>query len=389
MSRYNFDQGLNLRKTRASRYAGLPEDTILMTIADMTFPLMPEVAEAVAAHLTDPGYIFMEDEDYATVIDWCRRRFGYTIPREHLLATPGVLYTTRCAMYALTKPGDRVIIQPPLHTPSIASASMQGRIPLRNEFRRTPDGGYTFDLENLEACFQSGGRVLMMCAPNNPTGRVWTKPELEAVAELVQRYDAYVVTDEIHRDIVWPGHTHVSIGNLPGMENRTVTAFSTSKTFNMGGFHIGSAVIPNPDLRKAVEQELYVFGHACGRPSTPCIAAQTAAYRYGEPWLEEMLAYVDGNMNLAMEMLADTPIHASHPEGSFLMWADITELGFDNVKLEEWCRELHLYFDPGHYYDTKDYQTYRGPEHHIRLNMAMPRQDVETALERIRKYFRG
>jgi len=387
MNRYDFDAPFDRRTTKALKYAGLPEGAISMTVADMDFPLMPEVIRAVSENLTDSGYIGMTDEDYQAVIDWCKVRFGYTIPREHLLATPGVLYTTRCAMYALTNPGDKVIVQPPLHTPSIASAALLGRIPVRNEMRRTADGNYTFDLDNLESCFKTGAKVLMMCAPNNPTGRVWTREELEGVAALVQKYDAYVVSDEIHRDIVWAGHEHLSIGNISGMAERTVTAFSTSKTFNMGGFHIGSAVIPNKKLYTAVKNQLYAYGHACGRPATPCIVAQTAAYRYGEQWLAEMLAYVEGNFRLALEMLDGLPIHAAHPDGTFLLWVDISELGFDNEALDAWSKRLNLYFDPGHYYDTADYQSYKGSEHHIRLNMAMPHRDVEEAMSRIRKYF--
>lgn len=387
MIQYDFDTIMNRKATKALKYEGLPDGAISMSVADMDFPLMPEVSKAVQDHLTDSGYIGMTSEDYQAVIDWCKSQFGRSLPKENLLATPGVLYTTRCAMYALTAPGDHVIVQPPLHTPSIASAALLGRIPLQNRLVRNSNGQYSFDLDQLEVYFKQGAKVLMMCAPNNPTGRVWTEEELSEIAGLVQKYDAYVISDEIHRDIVWNGHKHVSIAWLPGMENRTIAAFSTSKTFNMGGFHIGSAEIASPIIREKVKNQLYAFGHACGRPATPCIVAQTAAYRFGRPWHQQMLSYVQENIRLALEMIEDLPIHAVHPEGTFLLWLDISELHFDDFALKRWSEQTNVWFDPGHYYDTADYLNYHGPEDFIRLNLAMPRCQIEEAFLRIRRSF--
>lgn len=385
--RYDFDEILDRRATHALKWTSVPDGTIPMTIADMDFRMLSEVTDAIrtAADRGDFGYVGMMDEDYAAVIDWCAARHDEIIPREHLISTPGVLYTMHAAMYALTRPGDRVIVQPPLHTPSIVSAGLLGRVPVRNELILRPDGTYTFDPEGLDACFASGARVLMMCSPNNPTGRVWTRKELESVTEIVRQYDGYVVSDEIHRDIVWPGHEHIPIASLPGMEDRTVTVFSTSKTFNMGGFHIGSAVIANAELRNAVVRELYAFGHACGRPTALCIAAQTAAYRYGTQWGDEMLAYVDGNIRLVLDSLTGLPVRTYHPDGTFLLWVNISEMGFDTDSLADFSRRVRVAFDPGHYYETADYRSYRGPENFLRLNVSMPRALVAEAMERIRR----
>ncbi len=388
--KYDFDKIVNRKAFGAAKWKNMPDGTIAMSIADMDFSLMPEVGEAVkeAVDRGEFGYVMLGDDDYGAVIDWIKKRSGAVIAREHLIGTPGVLYAARTSMYALTEPGDKVVVQTPLHTPSISTASMQGRIPMINKLIYE-NGDYIMDFDHLETCFKNGARVLMMCAPNNPTGRVWTKTELENVADIVSRYNGYVVSDEIHRDIIWEGHHHISPTEIPKLADRSVAVFSTSKTFNMGGFHVGSAVIPNEEIRKKVVDRFYSFGHSCNRPALLCAVAQTAAYTHGEEWYNQMMSYVGENIKLAREMLADTPIRPNDPEGTFLLWADITELGYDAATLRDVMRnKWRVVGDPGSYYDTKDYETYTGPEHHIRLNLATPRAQLEEALTRIRKYTR-
>lgn len=387
--KYNFDEVFDRRSTGAKwRNAG---EIIPMTVADMDFPLMPEVGQAIkkAVDTRDFGYQTMQPHHYDAIRSWIKARTGEEIPGEYLLDTPGVLYTMRCSMYALTKPGDKIVIQTPLHTPSIKSASMMGRIPMKN-WLLYKDGRYTMDFDHLEQCFREGAKVLMMCAPNNPTGRVWTREEMDTIAELANRYDVYVIADEIHRDILWDGHRHISPTSMPELKDRSISVISTSKTFNMGGFHIGTAIIPNPEIREKVRQQLYVFGYACGMPTVLDREAQTAAYLYGEEWYQEMLSYLEGNIELALEYLEGLPVHAKKPEGTFLLWLDINELGLDNAGMWDLMRNRwKVTGDPGSYYDTKDYQEYTGAEHHIRINLATQRVNVEQAFDRIRKSFIG
>ena len=386
---YCFDSDFD-RRAFSGKWRGAAEGVIPMTVADMDFPLMPEVVRAVkeAADRRDFGYLSMRAEDYAAVQDWIARRTGEVIPAGHLLNTPGVLYTTRCAMYALTEPGDKVVIQTPLHTPSIKSASMMGRVPLKN-WLIYRDGRYTMDFDHLEACFREGAKVLMMCGPNNPTGRVWTQAEMDTVAELANRYDVFIVSDEIHRDILWDGNKHISPASMPSLKDRSVSAISTSKTFNMGGFHVGTAIIPNDEIRQKVREQLNNFGFSCGRPTVVDRDAQTAAYLHGEEWYRQMLAYIEGNFACALSYLEGLPVSAAKPEGTFLLWLDIREMKLDNAGLWDLMRNRwRVVGDPGSYYDTADYQTYTGMEHHIRLNLATQRKYVEEAFDRIRRYFR-
>lgn len=385
---YHFDEIFDRRKTGA-KWMSAKEGMIPMTVADMDFPLMPEVGQAIkeAVERRDFGYQTMQAYHYDAIRSWIRKRTGEEIPGEYLLDTPGVLYTMRCSMYALTEPGDKIVIQTPLHTPSIKSASMMGRIPLKN-WLIYKDGHYTMDFDHLEKCFQEGAKVLMMCAPNNPTGRVWTAEEMDTIAELANRYDVYVIADEIHRDILWDGNRHISPTSMEALKDRSISVISTSKTFNMGGFHIGTAIIPNPRIREKVKEQLYVFGYACGMPTVIDREAQTAAYLYGEEWYQQMLSYLEQNIELALDYLEGLPVTACKPQGTFLLWMDISQLGLDNAGMWDLMRnKWGVTGDPGSYYDTKDYQAYTGQEHHIRLNLATRRVLVEEAFDRIRKSF--
>ena len=383
---YDFDKIIDRRHCNACKFINLPEDFTAMSVADMDFEVPDFITGALHKRVdtANYGYTMMGDEDYQAVIDWSYKRHGVVIPREHLISTPGVLNTMRCSMYALTEPGDKVVVVLPLHTPSIRSATMMGRNKVESWLLCDENGNYTFDFADLEKHFSSGAKVLMLCSPHNPSGRVWSKDEMEKLAALVIKYDVKVVCDEIHRDLIYPGNKHMVLGNMPGMAERTVTVFSASKTFNLGGCHIGSAVIANEEMRNKIRYMLYEFGHECGRPPVFSLAAQTAAYQHGEAYLEELLKYLSGNIDLAMEYLVDMPVKCVRPEASFLLWVDCRELELNTSELNDLFAKAKLSADPGHYYDTFQIADYSGKQHHFRLSIAMPRQQLDFAMENLR-----
>ena len=382
----DFDKIIDRRHCNACKFINLPEDFTAMCVADMDFEVPDFITGALHKRVdtANYGYTMMGDEDYQAVIDWSCKRHGVVIPREHLISTPGVLNTMRCSMYALTEPGDKVVVVLPLHTPSIRSATMMGRNKVESWLVCDENGNYTFDFADLEKHFSNGAKVLMLCSPHNPSGRVWSKDEMEKLVALVIKYDVKVVCDEIHRDLIYPGHKHMVLGNMPGMAERTVTVFSASKTFNLGGCHIGSAVIANEEMRNKIRYTLYEFGHECGRPPVFSLAAQTAAYQHGEAYLEELLKYLSGNIDLAMEYLADMPVKCVRPEASFLLWVDCRELDLNTSELNDLFAKAKISADPGHYYDTFQIADYSGKQHHFRLSIAMPRQQLEFAMENLR-----
>lgn len=364
------------------------EGVIPLSVADMDFQSPPCVVEALGERIATGlfGYQVMTERDYNAIIGWRQQRHGQTLAREHLLATPGVLNTMRAAIYALTEPGDAVIVQTPLHTPSITSASMRGRRCLDVPMVQDGDGRYTMDIAGLESAFRSGARVLAFCSPNNPTGRVWSGEELEQLAYLVRKYDGFVISDEIHADLIYPGRKFLSLGTLPGMEQRTVTVFSPSKSFNFGGIHIATGVIPNGQLRQRISDILYESGACCGRPGALAITAQTAAYEQGAPWLEGLMEYLQGNVALVLEELRETPLEAYAPEASILMWIGCKALGWDTAVYTERMNGAGILPDPGHYYfmDNHAIGEYRGPQSHFRINVAMPREKLREALRRLK-----
>lgn len=361
---------------------------IPLSVADMDFRSPPCVVEALRERIETGlfGYQVLTERDYAAVINWRKQRHGEILCREHLLATPGVLNTMRAAIYALTAPGEAVIVQTPLHTPSITSASMRGRHCLDVPMVQREDGQYAMDYAGLEKAFQSGARVMALCSPSNPTGRVWTYEELERLAQLVCKYDGFVVADEIHADIVYPGHRFISLRTLPGMEKRTVTTFSPSKSFNFGGFHIATAVVADAALRQRISDILYESGACCGRPDALAITAQTAAYEQGGPWLDGLLSYLEGNIDLVLEELRETPLKTYRPEASILMWINCEALGWDTAAYTEKMQNAGILPDPGHYYfmDNHAIGSYSGSQSHFRINIAMPREKLREALRRLK-----
>ncbi len=384
---YDFENAVDRRGCGAGKYMGVSGDTVPMSIADMDFKAPPELLEELVkkAEFGNFGYTVMEERDYEAVIDFVKWRHGIEIPRSDLVATPGVLNTMRCALYTLSSPGDKVLVSLPLHTPSIRTAGMQGRIPVVNWLLKRPGGDYTFDLEDMERRFRDGARILLMCNPNNPVGREWTREELLEVARLAVEYDVTVISDEVHRDLVYSGRRHVGIAGLPGMAGRTVTVFSASKTFNLGGMHIGSAAVANKEWREKLVAKFYEFGHESGRAPVFSMVAQTAAYTRCRGWLVELVKVLERNADMALHYLEGLPVFARRPDASFILWIDCSELGLGTAGLMELLEEARVTADPGHYYKTADIFGYDGPQDHFRITFGMPGAVLEPAMARLRK----
>jgi cystathionine beta-lyase len=245
---------------------------------------------------------------------------------------------------------------------------------------------YTMNFAGLETALRGGARVLAFCSPNNPTGRIWTGEELERLAWLVRKYDGYVISDEIHADLIYPGHRFLSLGELPDMADRTVTVFSPSKTFNFGGFHIATGVIPNAALRQRISDILYESGACCGRPDAMAITAQTAAYEQGGAWLDGLMEYLQKNVALVLEGLEGTPLKAAAPEASILMWINCEAMDWDTETYHRLMNRAGILPDPGHYYfmDNHAIDGYRGPQTHFRINIATPSEILCHALARLK-----
>ncbi len=323
----DFDCEVVRRGTHCAKWdaPGVDADVICMGTADMDFKVPAAVQDALRAQAEHGvyGYTLMEDEDWQAVMDWMARYHRHPLKREWLLFSPGVIPTLHAAMRAVSKPGDRVVVETPVYPPFFSAVSGEGRVVVENPLKLV-DGHWERDWDGLEACFKDGVKVFFMCSPHNPVGRVWTRREQERLAELCVAYDVSVICDEIHSDLILPGHVHTAIATLPGMEERTVTAVSATKSFNLAGLQSSTAICPREDWRKTMSEALY----SCGMhgPNVMAKVAQTAAYRSGRPWLEAMLAYVDISARRMVKALCECGFPATPVEGTYLVWADGSRL---------------------------------------------------------------
>ncbi|HOX11853.1 MAG TPA: MalY/PatB family protein [Spirochaetia bacterium] len=355
------------------------EDAIPLWVADMDFPVAPEIQEAIRARAEHPiyGYPVRQDGFYESLTGWTRRRYGWEIRREWICYSPGIVPAVNLAVLAFTRPGDKVVIQSPVYYPFGAAVLNNGRRLLDNPLRLEGDR-YVMDLPDLERKIDSRTKLLILCSPHNPVGRVWTREELSALAELCARKNLVVVSDEIHADIVMPGRRHTCFAAISeDAASRSLTCLAVSKTFNLAGLCTANVVIPDRRLRDGFSTAAGNLG--LGTSNVFGIAAQEAAYTKGEPWLEELIRYVRGNyLRLKTVLEGGIPgIRVLPLEGTYLAWADCRGLGMSDPELKDFfLHKAKVWLDEGIKFGT-------GGSGFQRFNLACPRATLDAALDRI------
>ena len=354
------------------------EDAIPMWVADMDFEAPPEVVGALtrrAAHGIF-GYPIVPPTFWDAVIDWQRRRHGWGLSRTWLAKAPGVVPAVNFSVRAFTRPGDGIVVQTPVYFPFFDAVENNGRKLVRNPLVLS-DGRWIMDLDDLERKLD-GVRMLILCSPHNPTGRVWTREELEALGELCAAHDVLVLSDEIHADVVFRGHRHLPFASLsPGLGNRTVTCIAPSKTFNIPGLGMAVVVASDPALRAGFQSEAGRAGFELGQIFG--IVGLEAAYRHGGPWLDELLVYLEDNTAFTEDFFRErlAPIRFLRPEGTYLALLDCRDLGLEPEALNDFfLNEARVYFNDGPIFGEE----LRG---FVRMNFACPRSLLREALERI------
>lgn len=359
-------------------------DVIPLWVADMDFAAPPCVRAALERRLAHGvfGYTRMPAAFGEAIASWLGRRHGWDVRPEWIVPCPGVVFGLHVAVRAATAPGAGVVTQPPVYYPFYRAIESSGRVVVRNPLRLA-GGRYEMDLADLEGRLAAGARMLMLCSPHNPGGRVWSREELEAVLAAAARRDALVVVDEIHADLAYPGSRHVPIGSLPGAAERVITVSGPTKAFNFPALPVGYAVIGDQALRTRFRDELRRT--AAPSPSIFAVDALVAAYSEGEGWLAEALAYLDGNRGAVERFCgARLPgVRAMRPQASYLSWIDFRSRGLsENDLLERLIREAGVGLTRGSAF---------GPEGagFMRLNFGCPRSLLEQALERIGRVLAG
>ncbi|MCR9071941.1 MAG: pyridoxal phosphate-dependent aminotransferase [Alphaproteobacteria bacterium] len=352
-----------------------------MWVADMDFRCPPVVTEALgklAAHGIF-GYSAKTDDYVDAVCGWFRERQGWGVQGDWLITAPGVVPTLNVIVRAFTEPGDRVIVQRPVYYPFFRVTHNNGCEVVSNTLI-LEDGTYRMDLDDLEKKARDPkAKLLILCSPHNPIGKVWSRTDLIAVAEICARHGVIVVADEIHGDLMFPGVTFTPFASLGDTAaQNTIVCTAPSKTFNLAGLHTSNIFIPNPDLRARFAETF--AAHSLPGMNPFGIAATIAAYRGGAAWLDAAMAYIAGNADRLISFFGqEVPeIRAIRPEGTYLQWFDCRALGLDKDALEDlMLNKAKVYFDEGYIFGDEG----AGFE---RINLACPRSTLDQALVRIR-----
>lgn len=385
---YDFDKIIERRGSGALKYDALTErygrpDLLPLWVADMDFATPPFIMEAMRKRLDHPvmGYT-VEPADYKpAIIRWYERLHGVKIRPEWISFIPGIVKGIGMVINCFSKPGDKVVIMPPVYHPFRIVPQENGREVVWNPLRPTPDGRYEIDFENLEAVSADGSvRILILCNPHNPAGIVWSEDELRRLAAFCAEREILVISDEIHSEMLLHGRRHLPFFDISADARRNAITFAApSKTFNIAGVVSSYAIVPDERIRDKFYS--YLKANEFDEPTIFSPIATIAAYGdEGFEWRRQMLEYVERNI----EYIADycdsrlPGIRAVKPEASFLVWLDCRGLGLDHEGLVSFfVNDCHLALNDGEMFGP-------GGEGFMRLNAAAPCSVIEEALDRIR-----
>ncbi|MBW2623498.1 MAG: pyridoxal phosphate-dependent aminotransferase [Deltaproteobacteria bacterium] len=384
--KYDFDKIIDRRNSNSAKWDAVEmlfgsKDVLPMWVADMDFDAPAPVIEALTKRAENGiyGYLGRPDSYYEAFINWVKRRHGWTIDRRWLTFSPGVVCGISVAILALSQPGDEVITQPPAYYPFYRLVKNNGRQLVYNPLRLV-DGQYRMDFDDLKKKAGPRTRMMILCNPHNPVGRVWEKDDLRQVGEFCLENNIVLISDEIHSDLIHKGHKHVPTASISDeIAQNTIVCMAPSKTFNLAGLKSSAIIIPNKGLRLSFNLMLDSIG--IRMDNTFGAVALESAYQYGEDWLEQLLEYLAGNIKFATEFLdQNVPgITAMDLEGTYLLWLDCRELGLSDKALKELMdKKAKVGLDEGPMFGP-------GGEGFQRLNLACPRATLEDGLTRIER----
>jgi len=384
---YDFDKLIDREKTDNVKY-DLREtyfgksDVLPMWVADMDFETPGFIQEAIIKRAKHPiyGYSFRSETYFNSIISWIERRHKWKIDKEWILFSPGIVPALNMATMTFTKMGDEIIVQPPVYFPFFTAVTNHNRKLTENQLLYE-NGRYTIDFDDFEKKAKNA-RMFFLSNPHNPVGRLWTADELQKLGDICLKNDVIIIADEIHCDLVLPGHTYVPMASIsPEISRNTVTCVAPSKTFNIAGMATSSVIVEDEELRKSFKEtieEIHIgSGNIFGN------TASFAAYSHGDQWLDELLMYINRNFELLNEFLKNEiqQLELVKAEATYLAWIDFRNTGLsDEVIKEKLLEEAKLGLSPGHIFGC-------GGEGFQRMNLATPKSNVVKALERLKAVF--
>ncbi len=385
---FNFDEIIDRKGTNSVKHDKLFEifgtDKVLpMWVADMDFKTPDFIIKKLKERLEHEilGYTFRDNSFYDAVINWIKYQHAWNIKKEWISFSPGVVPAFTMIIKAFTHPGDKIIVQSPVYFPFFSSILNSGRQLVNNQLQYK-NGKYVMDFEQLEKQIDSKTKMILLCSPHNPVGRVWTKQELSELANICVENNILIVSDEIHSDIILYSNKHIPIASLSeDISNNTITTYAPSKTFNIAGLSTSVIVSSNPQLKAIYDnyiENLHInFGNIFGN------VALEAAYKEGKSWLNEMIKYVEANFELLRDF---TNVHSEkidliEPEATYLAWLDFNKLNLSENKLKHFIiKKARLGLNNGAMFGD-------GGQGFQRMNLACPKHTLETALNLLEKAF--
>lgn len=381
---YNFDEVIDRKGTNANKIELCKEifgtsDLMPLWIADMDFRTPEFILDAIRQRLTHPilGYTVISDTFYEDLISWVSSHHGWHIQREWIGFLAGIVPGLAHAVNAFTQPGDEVIVQPPVYPPFLHVPEKNGRKVICNPLKEV-QGKFQMDFDDLEQKITEKTKMLILCNPHNPGGRVWGTEILQKLAHICATHNILVVSDEIHADMALPGYKHVPFAMVSQeAAQNSITYMAPSKTFNMPGLVSSSFIIPNKELKQRFAE--YLDNSELNVANLLSLAATHVAYTQGNEWRMQMLDYVQANINYAVDFLKQElpQVKVMLPEASFLLWLNFSELGYTSEQLQhKMVCEAKVGLNQGTTFG-------QGGEQHLRLNVACARSILTEALTRI------
>lgn len=377
--KYDFDKVVPRRGTNSYKWDLVKQDDVIpLWVADMDFTVAPPIQEALRKRMEHPvfGYTLVPDSYYESVINWFCRRHNWHIEKDWILYTSGVVPAVSCAIKAFTLPGEKVLLQTPAYNCFFSSIRNQGCEVLENELVREGDT-YRIDFDDFERkCADEKTTVFLLCNPHNPCGRVWTKEELQRMADICRKHHVKVISDEIHCEIIMPGCHFTPFALVD--EDNGVTLNSPSKNFNIAGLQIANVICKNDEWRRRIDRVINIY-EVCDVNPFGVIALQ-AAYNECGDWIDEMNQYVWGNYQYLKRFVLDElpQIQVIRMEGTYLAWLDIMcyELSSDEAT-QQLLHEGRVFVSSGTLYGRK------AGEGYLRINLACPRETLKQGLVRL------
>lgn len=387
--KYNFDEFVDRRGTYCVKYDAMAsvigrdvaEDVIPMWVADMDFKSPQCIVDALKKRLEHEvfGYTIKPDLFFESIVEWVKKRHQWDIQKDWISFCPGVVSGLTIAIEQFTKPGDKVIVQPPVYFPFFSSVENIGRKIVYNQLK-IEDGKYKFNIEDLKNKIDADTKILILSNPHNPVGRVWTRDELLEISNICNENNVLVISDEIHADVVYAPAKHIPYASISKeAAQNSITVMSHSKTFNVAGLSTSFVITENKELLNQYNKISATYhlnlGNLFGTE------ALIAAYKEGEEWVDELLQYLKGNIDYVTTFIEQNipNLKVVVPEATFLMWIDCSSLGMNSKELNDFfLNKVKVAVNEGSIFGL-------GGEGFIRLNIGCPRNTVVKALNQLKQ----